>query len=173
MIERETERLVELIPNFICTILTHTRNVIPDIARPTRLKETSHILPATLPLGRCKHIEFTGPTLHDPIMQFRRHHPTYHARERDKLVQPHAPELGDLGFRDGDAAEEGEDNDNEGVEEGGDEGGGGERGDRLAEGDREELDDEDHKELVAGAGGGGLESGDVIEGEKESNGWDG
>jgi hypothetical protein len=172
MVEREAKGLIELIPNFICTILTRTRGIIPDIARPTPLKETSHILPATLPLGRRKHVEFTGLTLHDPIMQLRRHHPTHQARERDKLVQPHAPELGDLGFRDGDAAEEGEDDDDEGVEEGGDESGGGEGGDRLAEGDGEELHDEDHEELIAGAGVGGLESGDVIEGEKERNSWE-
>lgn len=117
MIEREAKRFIELIPNSVCTIFTRTCEIIPQIPRTSIFKEPSHILPTTLPTGGLKPIEFQLRALHNPIMQLRRHHPPYQPCERDELVQPHAPEIRDLRFRNGDAAEEGEDDDDKGIEE--------------------------------------------------------
>lgn len=97
-------------------------------------------------------------------------HTADETRPRIQLIQPRAPEPRDLRGGDRDAAEEGEGDDDEGVQQHGDEGGGREGADHLAEGDGEELGDEDHEELVAGAGGGGLQAGDVVEGEEEADG---
>ena len=103
-------------------------------------------------------------------MEFSDDHAADETGEGDELVEPGAPELGHLGFRDCDSAEEGEGDDDEGVDEGADEGGGGECCDHLAEGYGKEFGDEDHEELVAGAGGGRLQAGHVIEGEEEADG---
>ena len=55
-------------------------------------------------------------------LEFGDDHTADEAGEGVKLVEPTAPETGDVGAGDGDAAEEGEDDDDKGVEESGDEG---------------------------------------------------
>ena len=62
-------------------------------------------------------------------MELRDRHAANEARKGVKLVKPRAPELGDLWFGDGDAAEEGESDDDKGVDKDGDEAAGREGGD--------------------------------------------
>lgn len=102
-------------------------------------------------------------------MEFSDNHASNQSREGIELIQPCAPELGDLGFGDRHTAEEGEGDDDEGVEESADEWGGRDGCDHLAEGYGEKLGYQDHEELVAGSRRGSLEAGHVVEGEEEAD----
>lgn len=167
LVEREAIGLIKLIPNLVRAILTRARKVISEIPWPTPFKELRQVVSTILPRRSGEAIELMWPALHHPPVQFRRYHPTHQPRERHELVQPHAPELRYLRLRNRNAAEEGEDDDNEGIEEGGYEGGRGESSDHLAQGDGEELDNKDHQELVARTRRGGLETGNVVEGKEK------
>lgn len=103
-------------------------------------------------------------------MQLCGDHAADEAGEGVELVQPGAPEAGHLGPGNRDAAEEREDDDDGRVDLRGDEAVWRQGGDHLAQGYREEFGDEDHEELVAGSAGRGLEAGDVVEGEEETDG---
>jgi hypothetical protein len=116
MIEGEAERLIELITNFVRTVLTRTCDVIPQISRPAPRKEIGHVVATSLTLRSRKAIELMWCTLNHPPMQLCRHHAADQSREWDEFVQPDAPKFRDLGFGNGDAAEEGEDDYDERVE---------------------------------------------------------
>jgi len=103
-------------------------------------------------------------------LQLRDDHAADQPRERIKLVEPGAPKTRNLRLGDGDSAEEGEDDDEEGVEQAGDEAVRRDSGVHLAQRDGEEIDDEDHEELVSRAVGTGLEAWEAVQREKEANG---
>ena len=48
MIEAEGQGLIELVTHLVCTILTHTRRIVGDIAGSTVGEEVAHVLAAGL-----------------------------------------------------------------------------------------------------------------------------
>jgi len=115
-------------------------------------------------------LELCGRAFDGSSVKFCNDHAADEAGEGVELIEPCSPELGDLRFRDGDAAEECESDDYEGIEERGDERTGGDCCNHLAECDGEEFGDENHEELVAGSGTGVLEAGHVIDWQEEADG---
>ena len=112
--------------------LAVTPRLVDEIPRAARLEEISHILAARLPDGCDEAVQLPRRAFDFPACQFRGGHAADEAGEGVEFVEPGAPEGGHGGGRDGDAAEEGEGDDDEGVEEDGDVGGGGESCDHLA-----------------------------------------
>ena len=103
-------------------------------------------------------------------MKFSDDHTTDETCEGVEFVEPDTPELGNLGLGNCDTAEEGEDDDDEGVDVGCNEGRGSERSDGLGEGHGKDLGDEDDEKLVASAGGFGTETRNVVKREEEGDG---
>jgi len=98
---------------------------------------------------RFENSEFLCSASYTEIVQFGRHHSADQAGERIELVHPCAPESRHGGGGDGDSAEEGEEDYDEGVNQGGDECIGGEGGDCLTECNGKEFVDHDDQVLVS------------------------
>lgn len=86
------------------------------------------------------------------------------------VVQPISPSRVQQGLRDGDSAEQTEDDQQEGVEQGGDEDRRAESRNSLTKGDREDLGDENHGEHVTGSRGLVLETNGEVPQEVECDG---
>jgi len=97
-------------------------------------------------------VEFFGSAHNRQAVKFGRHHAGDEAGEGVELVEPCAPEAGDLGLGNRHAAEEGEDDHDKGVDQAGNEARWRDCRDHLSQRDGEELGDQDHEELVACAG---------------------
>ena len=115
------QSVVKLISNFIRAILTHTCRVIHEIPKPAALEERRHIFPTRLAGEGREVLKLHRRAVHGSIVEFGDDHAADEASEGVELVQPSTPEFRDGPFGDGDAAEEREGDDDEGVEEGGDE----------------------------------------------------
>ena len=170
VIKTNQQRLKELIANFKRTVLTDIRHVVSDISRAAILKERRHVFATVLVSGGREGVVFEGLADDGLVVEFGDDHGGDETGEGVEFVEPGAPEFGDLGFGDGDAAEEGEDDDDERIQKAGDEGGGRQGGDHLADCDGEEFGDEDDEELEAGAIGGWVEVGEVVDWEEEEEG---
>ena len=99
-------------------------------------------------------------------------HAAYKTSKRVELMKEMSPKRRHLGCRDGDAAKETKCNHDEGVKLGRNEQVGRQGGESLAEGYREDFSGEHGGELEPCAGGIRLETGHVVEGEKEGDGAD-
>lgn len=150
-VEADAKRRVELVADPVGAVRAVRRRVVLQIPRPAGGEEGGHVLPARLAGGGGEAVELARRADDGHLVQLRGHQAGDEAGEGVELVQPGAPEAGDGGLGDGDAAEEGEDDDDEGVEEDGDEGARRPGGDGLGQGDGEELGDEDDEEVVPGA----------------------
>ena len=166
----QPERPIKLITNPIRAVLARIRDIFRKISWPSTFEEVAHILPAALPRRRRESVVLDRRAFHRPVVQFRHNHPAHQPRERVELVKPRTPEAWDLRFRDRNAAEEGEGDDEKRVEERADEAAWRQRRDQLAESDGEQLRYEDDEELVACFAGGGLEAGEVVERDEEADG---
>lgn len=116
VVKSKAKGLVELVARPICAIFTGAGGMVVQVARPAGGEEVTHILAAGLTTGGGEAVVFGRGTLDDSIVQLGRHHAADQPGEGVELVEPDPPELGYLWGRDGDAAEEGEDDEDEGVE---------------------------------------------------------
>lgn len=168
--EIQAERARELVPNLVRAVPAHLRRVLREVPGAAGGEEIRHVIPARGAGGGGEGVELGGRADDGAVVQFRDDHAADEAREGVQLVEPAAPEPGDLRRRHGDAAEHGEDDNHEGVQQRGDEGARRQGGDGLGQGDCEEFHDQDHEELVAGAAGAGLEARHEVEREVEADG---
>ena len=168
--ERVSKRVVELVTNLECTVIAQVRSFIEKISRGPAREEVAHVLAAGLTVGSTELIVLGRGTGDRQIVKLGDDHAADEAREGVEFVEPDAPELGDLRLGDRDTAEQCEDNDDEGVYVGGDEGRRGQCRDGLGERYGEDLSDKDDKELVAGARGVRVQARDVVDGDEEEDG---
>ena len=166
----EPQRLVKLFAHLIRAVFARTSRVIHDIPGSAIPEKRSHVFPARQSRRRREPLQFARRADDLAALELGDDHAPNEPGEGIKLIEPAAPETGNLRARDGDPAEEGEDDDDKRVEEGGDEGRRGHGGEHLAESDGKEFGDEDDEELVAGSVGSGLEGREVVDGEEEADG---
>lgn len=103
--ELVAKRLVELITNLVCAVLTYTGSIIEDVAWRTTAEEIGHVVSAVLALWRAELVEFARLAFDFSAVKFGDDHAANEACEGVELVQPHPPELGDLRLGDGDTTE--------------------------------------------------------------------
>ena len=103
-------------------------------------------------------------------MQLGGHHPTHETREGVDLVEPSAPEARDLRFGDRDPTEKCERDNHERINQTAYKTARCEHREHLAHGHGEQLRDEDHEELIAGARGAVVEAGEVVDRDEEAEG---
>jgi hypothetical protein len=172
------KRLVEFIADLVCAISAHIGCVIQEVARRTTTKEVGHVVSAVLTLRCAELIELASVALDLAAVKFSDNHTANQACEGVEFVEPDTPKLGNLRLGDSDTTKEGEDDDNlrqlvcnrcahvmstyEGVNVGGDEGGGCQRCNGLAKCDGEHLGDENDEELISCARRSGVESRDIV-----------
>lgn len=164
------EGRVKLVADLVRAVIAGRRVVCAEVARAAGGKEVGHVLAARLAGRRGERVELGRRALDLAAVELGDDHAADEARERVQLVQPRAPEARDLRLGNRDAAEEREDDDDEGVAEGGRDGRGRHGGDELAQRHAENLRDEHHEELVAGSRRCRLEARDVVDGQEEADG---
>ena len=81
MIEADTQRLIELVPDLVRTVLASRRRIINNIPRSSRREEARHILPTALARRRREAIELPLRADDRQVMEFRRHEPGDEASE--------------------------------------------------------------------------------------------
>ena len=129
--KRKSQRLKELIAHLVRAVIAlfRARRRTGQVSRPAGIKERSHVVRAAHVWRTGKVLKFLGCADDRQVMEFRYCHAAYQTCKGVELVQPDAPELGDLRLGNGDAAEEGKCDDDKGVDEDGDEAAGCEGGD--------------------------------------------
>ena len=159
-----------MISDLVSAVFTSISHVADDVTWATGLEEIGHVFAAVLAAGRREALKLGRGTGNFAAMEFSDDHTADKASEGVELVQPRTPEFWDLRLGDCDTAEEGEGDDDEGVEERGDERTRCDSCYHLTESDGEELGDENHEKLVSCSGAGGLEAWHVVDWQEESHG---
>jgi len=107
----ESERLEELVADFVRAVPAYVGRVVEDVARRAAAEEIRHVVAAVLARGGAELLVFAGRAFDFAAVHFGHDHAANQACEGVELVEPDAPEFGDQGLGDGDTAEEGEDDD--------------------------------------------------------------
>ena len=103
--EAVLERRVELVANLVRTVLAGAGHVVEEVARGAAGEEVAHVLAAALAFRCLESVVFSRCASDCQIVEFGDHHSANEAGEGVQLVQPHTPELGNLGLGDCDTAE--------------------------------------------------------------------
>jgi phage FluMu protein Com len=111
VVELVAKRLEEFITDLVCAVLAHLGGVVQEVAWCTLLEEVGHVLSAVLTIRCAECIEFSLRAANGQVVKFGDDHTANQACEGVEFVQPHTPELGNLGLGNSDTAEESEDDD--------------------------------------------------------------
>jgi len=104
-----TKGLEELIANLVCAVLASISCVVDNVTGRTAREKVAHICTAVLSRRSIESIEFGRCACDLEVMEFGHNHASNKTREGVELVEPHAPELGNLGLGNCDTAEQGKD----------------------------------------------------------------
>jgi hypothetical protein len=97
----EVQSGIELISDFIRTILASTGNIINDVSWSTVVEEVRHVIATILARWSGESLKFGGCADNWTIVEFSDNHSANETSEGHKLVEPNSPELGDCCFWDG------------------------------------------------------------------------
>jgi len=112
----EVETLVKLIPNSVGAVFTCVGDIVDEIPRAAVGEEIAHILTTLHTCWRGESVELHGSADDRLVVELGDNHAADKASEGIQLVEPCAPEFGDLSLGDRNTTEEGEGDDDERVQ---------------------------------------------------------
>lgn len=151
MVKAQTQRGVKLVTNAILAIFAVLGRVGDQVTRSSPFEERLHVFAASRAVGSGEAVQLTALADDLEIMERSGNASADETSEWIQLVEPRAPAFGHLRGRDSDTTEESKDDGDERIKLGGDTRWRRECGETLAEGDGEQLSDENHEELEASA----------------------
>jgi len=147
--ETQLQGLIKLIPDLVRAITTHITDIADDITRGTSREKVAHVFSTILPGWGWERVEFRRFADDAEVVEFCRHHTGNKACKGVEFIEPVAPKARDLRLGDGDAAEEGECDDDKRVDQAGYKTARRHCRQHLTQRNGEQFRDQDHEELIS------------------------